>query len=196
MNVETFECTETAAEPIEASEEAIRLMEELELGGQQDLICKTKANQTTRAPYREMTEEEYHVYRTLCPSSVKIERYKAAPIPLRVLQIAAHAKQCFPKAKLLVWDRESVTVKDPVLVAEMPNDTYDWQFKTRYILARWGEELETFQVLMKRAVSLARERLTQAAEALVSKVRDMPNGEIIKARQVLIEERHASAMTE
>ena len=42
MKVETFECQETAAEPIEMAEEAINLIEEMGLEGQQSLVGKDK----------------------------------------------------------------------------------------------------------------------------------------------------------
>ncbi len=189
VQVETFECTETASEPIEASEEAISLINELGLDGQQDLICKTKTNHDTRAQYREMTVEEFNVYKTLCPTAMKIGKYKAAPIPLRVLQIASHAKQCFPGSELYVWDRESMVIKDPVLVLEV---VVGYSVKTRYILARWGEELETFVVLLKRAASVAREQLIQSAKSMLSEFEQSSDAELLKIQNIECHERAAS----
>lgn len=188
MQVETFECVETAAEPIEASEEAIQIAKDLGLEGQAQLTCKTKSGHPTRSPYREITEEEDLVYRVLCPETKRIEKYSASPIPLRVLQIAAHAKQCFPNAKLIVRDRESVAVKDPVLVCEIPSPSASWQTIT-YILARWGETLETFSVLRTRAIQIARETLKQTAQACLSRVESMSDGEVLQRSKVEITDR-------
>lgn len=167
--VETFECTETAAEPIEASEEAIGIIETLGLEGQKELVATKPSGHAGRVPYREITDEEFAVYSILCPNQSPIERYDSAPIPLRVLQVAAHAKQCLPKSKLIVMDRESVTVHDPVLIAEVPDPAASWRSK-RFILARWGDVLESFPVLLKRAAVVQREKLTALAAKAVNEV--------------------------
>lgn len=180
MNVETFECAETAAEPIEATEEAVGLIEQLGLAGQKEMMRpKTAEVPAARWPYREITAEEVFVYQTLCPESTKIEAYAGGPIPLRVLQIAAHAKSVKPTTRLMVWHRALPGVKDPVLVAEFGR--YDWSTDNRYILARWGDELETFAVLMKRAAEAARERLISEVETLLAQVKACAFSDIIKA---------------
>jgi hypothetical protein len=170
MEVETFECTETAAEPIEASEEAIALIESLGLDGQRTLIATPENNPTTRMPYREITKEEMFVYGVLCPTKSKLKDYKATPIPLRVLQIAAHAQSLNEFETLEVWDRDSVLVKDPVLVGLRPNKQWSWQ-KDTYILARWGTELETFHVLLQRALEKKRQQVLQRLESVTSKAK-------------------------
>lgn len=80
MLVETFELEEVAEQPPELEAEAVALIEKLGLDGQQ-----------TRIPYRKMTEEETFVYGILCPMRTPLKKYKEGPIPLRVLQVAAHA---------------------------------------------------------------------------------------------------------
>ena len=167
--VETFECSETAAEPIEASEEAISIMESLGLEAQLSLCTKTETGHATRCPYREITSEEQFVYTVLCPSSVKVERYSAAPIPLRVLQILSHAKSLGLFKQFCVWDRESVTVKDPVLVA-FDNDNEWARSRKCFILARWGDELETFATLLKRAVEKKKQQLLDQINAVKSRI--------------------------
>ncbi len=170
MKVETFECVETAAEPIEACEEALALIEQLGLEGQQELTVKKDSSRDSRCPYREMTAEEAFVYGVLCPQSVKLKEYKATPIPLRVLQIAAHADSLGMFKEFDVWDRVSVAVKDPVLVAYAPNKRSSWRNDT-YILARWGEELETFSTLLKRAIEMKREQCMSHLETVTSKAK-------------------------
>jgi len=180
MLVETFECAETSAEPIEATEEALSLIESLGLKGQAELTAKRDDGFASRCPYREITAEETFVYRTLCPRAVALQNYKESPIPLRVLQVAAHASSLNMFKRLIVWDRESVAVKDPVLVAHTGGE-YDWQNNNCFILARWGEELETFVTLLKRAVAIKREQLYQEAQRLVGQIQNSTDAEILKA---------------
>lgn len=177
MLVETFECGETSAEPVDATAEAISIIESLGLDGQSELVCPAKSEgQSTRFPYREMLKEEVNVYETLCPKKSEISKYKSSTIPLRVLQCAAHAKQLMPELNLWVWDRDSAVEKDPVLVAEIGAS---YSVKTRYILARWGDELEAFSVLFKRAVDLKRRQIADKAKEILADAERLPDGEII-----------------
>lgn len=155
MLVETFECHETASEPIEAAEEAVALIESLGLNGQRELLSR-RDDHNTRCPYREMTADEKFVYGTLCPTRAKLKDYKRTPIPLRVLQVAAHANSLGIFKELMVLDAGTAVEKDPVLVGVIPDKQYSWM-TTDFILARWGDELEAFVVLLKRAAAKVRE---------------------------------------
>lgn len=186
MQVETFECYETAAEPIEATEEAVALIEQLGLHGQLELV-RPKSDEgvhATRCPYREMTAEEIFVYGVLCPDQAKLHQYKAGPIPLRVLQVAAHAQSLGMFSHLEVWDRASVTVKDPVLVGCIMDRTYSWMVGKRFILARWGEVLETFSVLRTRALGSHKETLIQQAKSLLSRVENATDAELMGKTEI------------
>jgi len=166
MQVETFECQETAAEPIEATEEAVSLIEQMGLEGQLELVRpKSDSKPAARCPYRQITAEESFVYRTICPRVFPLNKYNSAPIPLRVLQIAAHAKSLNICTRFEVWDKSQDEVKDPVLIGVVGGN-YDWEVKSRFILARWGEVLETFSVLLKRAIGTHREKLIAEAQAI------------------------------
>jgi len=151
MLVESFACEETSAEPPEASEAAVALIESLELSGQRSLVHSVHGRRT-RLPFRQIRDDESFVYRTLCPNSTALQAYAGSPIPLRVLEIAevAHTSGMFDKG-LRVWDRAAASVKDPVLVglASVPGQTWG---ENTYILARWGEELESFPTLVQRAL--------------------------------------------
>lgn len=162
--VETFECPEVASEPIEACEEAIRIAEELGLTGQLEMCRKREGDDRgTRCPYREMTDEELFTYKVLCPESVDASKYSASPIPLRVLQVFSHAKTIPQFKKFEIWDRVSMEIKDPVLVA-FNGDR--WSSSTKaFILARWGAELETFITLRQRAFDVMRKRVEQLSHA-------------------------------
>lgn len=180
VQVETFECSETAAEPIEATEEAIQIIEQLGLDGQRELVAPLKREGfDQRCPYREITAEERFVYSVLCPTRVKIKDYKASPMPVRVLQIAAHAQSLGLFDHLEVWDRIDVTVHDPVLVAH--TEEHEWRAGNKlFILARWGDELETFSVLLKRAVDSYREKLIASAQEALAQVTTATPAQIIE----------------
>lgn len=165
MLVETFECQETAEEPIEAAEEAIGLIESLGLEGQKTLLSP---KEQLRSPYRKIRKDETFVYRTICPVEVSLAQYEASPIPLRVLQIAAHAKSLNLYKGFWVWSQAGAE-KDPVLVAS--DKEKDWDKGEIYILARWGEELETFAVLLERAVEMVRKKTLQQLKELESTIK-------------------------
>lgn len=171
MQVETFECTETASEPIEATEEAIELMKSLGMEGQLGLTKKDDNGNDTRCPYREMTADELFVYGVLCPAKYEVSDYDLSPIPLRVLQIASHAKSLDMFDKLVIWDRESAAVVDPVLVG---NIRTKGQFGTSddktYILARWGATLDSFVTLLDQATKAKRESLKAEYQSIAAKV--------------------------
>jgi len=167
MQVETYECPETAAEPVEASEEAIRLMNELGFEGQKSLVSRsTVTDRDTRNPYPEMTQEQRVVYTALCPEQTPANRYARTAIPLRVLQVAAHAHSLNLFTEIYVWDKQDSAIKDPVLVAKV-RDKF-------FILARWGEELESWPVLVQRAIDALRKqtmaKLLQIKETVTQRI--------------------------
>jgi hypothetical protein len=157
MQVETYECTELCEETAEDTSLATDLIEQLGLSGQQSLLTNDK-----RLPYPQATQEQLFVFQTLCPVEQKLRDYGRTTIPLRVLQVAAHAKDLFDA--LYVWDVAGVD-KDPVLVGAKGTT---WQ-KTYYLLARWGEELEAWSVLLKRALEKKRALLADHARSMAVK---------------------------
>lgn len=165
MLVETYEVTETFHDGPECDAEAIKLIEHLGLEGQKELV-KIVDNKEARCPYRLMTAQEVFVYGTLCPQRTNITKYKSGPIPLRVLQVAAHAQELF--SHILVLHPKDPKEPDPVLVG-VEND-YQWynlgQLKPS-ILARWGDILEPFDVLANRAADVFRSKLKGALSKIV-----------------------------
>lgn len=185
MNVETFECAETAAEPIEATEEAVGIMEELGLTGQMELVRpKSESKPAARSPYRHMAAEELFVYSTLCPERTGLEKYNAGPIPLRVLQIASHVKSLQICKRLEVWDRASEQVKDPVLVGIVTDPQYEWSVIATFILARWGDVLETFSTLRKQALAIRRDTLVSQAVSISKQAEAATDDEIMRHTSV------------
>lgn len=170
VKVESFECHETAAEPIEATEEAVAILESLGLKGQKELLSTDKHEVVRRCPYRQMTIDERFVYKVLCPREYTLADYKNSPIPLRVLQIAAHAHGTGLFDRLMVWDKGTAAEKDPVLIGVEKDKKETWR-ENFYILARWGEELEAFVVMLKRALDGKRQSLKDQAKSAFVKAK-------------------------
>jgi hypothetical protein len=154
MQVETYEQQELSSD-LEtedlSSPEALALIEELGLTGQDNLLNRRSASEgdevVTRNPYRLMTMEEQRVLTACFPQATPIEDFDFCPIPLRVLQVAAHARSCIENIELVVWHPRDSTDHDPVLVGKFVQG-YTTKF---YILARWGEALESIEKLKGKA---------------------------------------------
>lgn len=160
MQVETFEVQEVAEEGADLCEEAVRLVEELELEGQRSL--STPDTDARRNPYRVMTVEEAFVYGVLLPRHVPVQSYADGPIPLRVLQVLAHAKSLNFFKSFEVWCPQVPQPHgDPLLIAS-PN------WSTFYPLARWGEVLDSFPTLLTKAAKLFRETFKDEAAHIQS----------------------------
>lgn len=169
MQVETFECQETASEPIEACEEAMGLIAQLELDGQKSLVSGGDGKPASRCPYREMKADERFVYGVLCPESTPLKRYALSPIPLRVLQIAAHANSLELFEELRVWHAKGAAIPDPVLVGVAPGVQYTWERRT-FILARWGDVLESWPTLLKQAAEQKRRQIADVFHTLAARL--------------------------
>jgi len=187
MLVETYECQETAAEPIEASEEAKQLIEQLGLEGQQSLLMPSENNLTAkRTPYPQATTEQIFVFRVLCPQQYALKSYNRTPIPLRVLQIAAHATGLEYFKEVVVWDATSAAEKDPVLVGVRQNAQRTWQ-DDFYLLARWGEELESWPALLKRAIERKRGQIRGLADVALRRAQGILQDGLALSDEELIE---------
>lgn len=150
MNIETYEVEElksSEATTMAADSEAIELIEQMGLKGQQILCNKDTA---TRLPYRKMTALEHLVFSTFCPQQTPLEDYASGIIPLRVLQVAAHCKQTGFFKHLEVWHPADVKV-DPVLVGIWEERPY---VRHPFLLARWGEVMPTFEELVKKSKAI------------------------------------------
>lgn len=151
IQVETFEMEDAyhgEASQAVADVESIALCEKLGLEGQ---LSISNVETQTRSPFKVMTKDEYAVYGLICPEHVEVRAFKTEPIPLRVLQVLAYAKsdECPIKFdSLQIWSVSSAVIKDPLLVGKVKTGSYEYSY---YLLARWGEELEHFSELMKKA---------------------------------------------
>lgn len=188
MQVETFECEETATETPEISSEAVALIEKLGLEGQKQLLSP-QDDRTERVPYRQMTKDEIFVYSTLCPRKTTLKRFGDEPMPLRVLQVAAHAQSLGIFSDLFVWHRESSAVMDPVLVGTRRVNHEDQTF----ILARWGEVLEEMPALMRQAMEAWRVKLRGQLSELIASATNRLNAldaqtfeQAVKTREISV----------
>lgn len=172
MKVETYEVensNQTEAGAMAQDAEALELIERLGLEGQKRI---SDPKTTTRNPYRVMTKREQTVYKALLTQATVLEKYSDDAIPLRVLQVAAHAKECGLFERIEVWHSESATISDdPVLVGLVPGVEYHWMH-TVHILARWGRELLNLEQLEASAVKYLRPKRVSDYQALVSKAQD------------------------
>lgn len=161
MQVETYEVPEVDFEGnVESNDEAVALIEKLELDGQRELIHPGRGYRT---PYRKMTKEEAVVYGAIFEKKTNIAKYKDEPIPLRVLQVAAHAKSLFKE--LQVWHKPSADIKDPILVGV---NGVEWASdREMFMLARWGDCLVPFAELAQVAAKLLREKAMDDIKAII-----------------------------
>lgn len=164
MMIETYEVGEIAEQDSEECAEARALVVSLRLVGQARFVARDTVGVV---PYREMTREEHFVFAELCPESTRAESYSRGPIPVRVLRVLEHARSLgfFRADRFEVWCPASSAKKDPVLVAYAPQEGENAQYRfmdRRFLLARWGDDLEPLSVLATRAVERCRVRLKTA----------------------------------
>lgn len=171
MEVQTFEVIshdpsrgDNALADELTSPEAVELIAQLGLDGQNALLeARDQDSPVTRNPYRLMTLQELHVYRELMPKETPIAAYRDGPIPLRVLQVAAHARESC--GGLHVWHPEA-GIDDPVLVGKVTADR-GWGY-SYYLLARWGEVLKPFDELLAKARESWIRKTRRAKEGIIS----------------------------
>lgn len=156
MQVETFEQNEVVGGKIEDenSPEAFELIESLGLTGQRQMMGKKEEGVSVRCPYRAMTIRERRVYEAVFPKHVKLKEYQDSMIPLRILQVAAHANELDVYERLEVWCENSQP-KDPILVGIVKKGESS---EVMHILARWGDALESFSVTVDRAKAMLTEK--------------------------------------
>ena len=159
MKVETFEQNEVMDDgTVEKNDDpqALEIIERLGLRGQKMLMS---GDDTTRAPYRQMTPLEKAVYSSLFTRHSELCDYDGGMIPVRVLQVASHARELGIFNRIEIWSEEGIP-KDPVLVG-LQGTQYE---KVTFILARWGNALESLDVLTEKARVAIRLRIKRQLE--------------------------------
>lgn len=167
MQVETYEVEEinsSEAATMAADAEAMELIEKLGLSGQKAL---SNPETCTRQPYRLLTTLETNTCSVLFPEHTRLENYAQGPIPLRVLQVAAHAKETGLFKHLEVWHPANPYDKDPVLIgiATDPRPHWDWN-SVPFLLARWGDALQSWDELAEKARKIWIVRMEAKLKAL------------------------------
>ena|SRR3990167_2724946 len=161
MQIETYECQEVT-ETVEQVDEVKAIVSSLGLEGQEKFYTPSE---TPVFPYRKMTAQEKIVYLTLLSSHEDLAKFGESAVPLRVLQVAAHASKCFEakEHRLIVYHSPNADVKDPLLTLRV-GSAYAYE---EYILARWGEVLDNFNTLKDHAKKIwMAEKRQEIAEAM------------------------------
>lgn len=120
----------------------------------------------TRFQYPEMTAQEIAVYTAIFPVWTNIKSYSASIIPVRVLQVAAHAMEFCDVVE--VWHKR-IHDGDPLLVG-VRKGVQSWEVRGRYRLARWGDALKDFSELTKEAATIVRDRMRSNLEECAADV--------------------------
>ncbi len=157
MQVETYEIEElvTGRDATEVEEEALLLIEQLDLGGQRTLITTDEDDGTrARIPYPKLSDHEQAVYHTRFPVAVDVAGYDVGIIPVRVLQVVAHAREQFDLIQ--VWHNKAID-PDPLLIGILKHEPF--------LLARWGEALVPFSRIVEEAREFLKESWTKKGEA-------------------------------
>lgn len=130
------------------------------------------------------TKEQSGVYGVLCPEKDTIEPDKILEYPLperckEILQSLSIGEPLFYKYE--VWHADRYEIKDPILlgrVQDPKNPTYTWNDKF-FLIARWGEELESFNKLKERAIErLKNDSLVEAIKLKANLNAFMENAEL------------------
>lgn len=164
MNVETYEIEEinnSEASLMAADSEAIEICQKLGLVGQLKLADPETA---TRFQYPKITAVQKLVFGSLFPQVTRLERFESGIVPLRVLQVAAWCKDQPLIHHIDVWHTKDVK-KDPILIGVTKEYGGD-----EYLLARWGDALESFEALQKAAAPVIAAKLKSLLTVGISKM--------------------------
>lgn len=114
-----------------------------------DLGLEHLAYKDKSANIAPMNQTERKVYETLCPTTYLLKNYKHH-IPKRVLQAMQSVKGFLDKEA----EKEGKTVEYEVWVDEHPDPVLIAKigYTDKYLIGRWGHELDTFNELYKRAI--------------------------------------------
>jgi hypothetical protein len=169
MKIQTYEIEETSSEiaTLAADGEAMQIIDSLNLVGQLGL---TNKETDTRFPYRKMTKAEREVFGVICPYKTRIENYSDGLIPVRVLQVAAHAAATQHCDWLEIWHPESSDIKDPFLVGRIGSKQSNGYTDSFYLLARWGEELLPFEQMEAIAQKIKARQLVAKLKGILAEV--------------------------
>ena len=155
MAVEKYIIEETASliHDIDHQDEWKKLLAELKLEGQQNLL-NTDNKKSSPCPFVYMNNVMVRVYETICPCKMPVNKYTKTPIPLEVLGLIKLSKDEGYFEKIEVWYDDKSPA--PIIVGYRYDDEsakqngYTWMM-SKYIIARWGDELLPWEALVLKA---------------------------------------------
>jgi len=132
--------------------------------------------------YPRVSKRQWRIISTLCPAVTRVEKYASEIIPLEVLRSLARAKsaECPLQFEYFeVHHPEDAVVKDPFLIGIVKQDAYPgatWKTEVRYLIARWGAELDSWESMNQKAGELAKEMRIAALQKIKSEVEAAMHG--------------------
>lgn len=169
MTIEIYDERELDAVTLttEPDTEALDLIHELGL--------KRQLNENgSRVAYPSLTEDQILIIRTLFSQATRLEDYDAGAIPLRVLKEIRSYKAENPSHRLVICHAPPAQIKDPILLScSSPYSYVDTSMDTfdgKRLIARWGDGLEAWDVLLARAQAIMRTKAEKAIGQMISKL--------------------------
>ena len=122
------------------NEEWKKIIEELRLEGQKKLL--ENSGNKSAIPFMFMNTRLTRILECLCPVKVDVNKYDKTPIPLKILGVVKLCEQEGYFDTIQVW-YDDVSI-DPILVGYKNKED-------KYLLARWGDMLRSFDELYEMA---------------------------------------------
>jgi hypothetical protein len=137
---------------------------ELELEGQVSLTQNSQ--KSSASPYTHMNEHIKNVFEVLCPTKVKVEKYNKTQIPIDVLSHLALCKQEGYFTKMEIW-YDNIN-PDPILVGYI---TDSYSSSIIHLVARWGDEIVPFELLVDKAVARLTKVYKQYTDTVIAEAK-------------------------
>jgi hypothetical protein len=172
MDVEVFDERELnpATLTVEPDEEALKLIAELGLAGQQ-----TEEDEPKRICYPQPTQDQVFIIGTLFPKRTDAKKYAAGAIPLRVLKEMRSYLAENPTHSLFVCHQAPAIVSDPVLMAYpaafLYGDPQHCDMDKCRMIARWGDALKPWSELLGVAMTSHRKAVRDALTGIIAKAK-------------------------
>lgn len=142
--VETYEIEEAEWAGDEMDKDAyLKLAEECGLEGQKQIFVKEGT-----IPFQRLSENEKRVWEAYCPGRFKAKEYKETVIPMRVLGLIKVCTERQYFQRIEIWT-EHENNPDPIVIGIVGNN--DYNTKAVYLIARWGQSLESWPLVVKSA---------------------------------------------
>lgn len=158
LQIETYEIEEceNAGDDIN-TEEYQQLHKTLNLEGQKKILTNDDG---TGIPFQRMDKSVFNIWQAYCPGKFKLHQYRGSLIPLRVLGLLKICQEKKYFGRIEIWT-ESENNPDPIAVGVKSD--YDWSFDNCYLIARWGESLDSWA----KIVQGAKEKITLKLKTLL-----------------------------